>query len=341
MLWLSNLLVRRLGTILSGLGPVVALLTFAGLQPANALTQSQAVSSGIQTEAPQDYLITAEDVLDVYIIDVPELSRQYRVGPSGLLSVPLLPEPLKVAGLTPDQLASQLATVLRSRGLVSNAHVSVTVKESRAHSVAIAGAVKKPQIYYVFGRSTLLDILSLAGGLEDNAGSIVRVTRGPLAAQAMGTADSAEGRQSVEIDLRRLLETGDPSLNVPIFPGDSVTVPLGGVVYVVGAVNKPGGFTLSTQRQGMTVMQVLALAEDAKSTALRDKSVVVRRGAQYAGGREEVPVNLKNIMAGKAPDLPLQANDILYVPDSSSRKALRRAAEAAIQTLTGIAIYRP
>ena len=338
---LRKLLVRRRRTILSGLGAAIALLTFACLATANALGQSQTAASRVQIEAPQDYLITAEDLLDVYIVDVPELSREYRVSPSGQLSVPLLPEPLKVAGLTPDQLADQLAAAVRSHGLVSNPHVSIAVKESRAHSIAIAGAVKKPQIYYVFGRTTLLDVLSMAGGLEDNAGNIVRVTRGPLAMQAVANEGKAEAQRSVEIDLRRLLETGDPALNVPIFPGDSVTVPLGGVVYVVGAVNKPGAFTLSTQRQGMTVMQVLALSEDAKSTALRDKAMVVRRGAQYAGGREEIPVKLKEIMAGKAPDLPLQANDILYVPDSSSRKALHRGAEAAIQTITGIAIYRP
>jgi polysaccharide biosynthesis/export protein len=357
----------RPDTILRRLSAAVTLLTIISTTAAIAAGQSQAAgggapmprpdgagmqvksmrsaASGVQTEAPQDYLISAEDLLDIYIVDVPELSRQYRVSPSGLLSIPLLPDPVKVEGLTPDELANRLAADLRSHGLVSNAHVSITVKESRAHSVAIAGAVKKPQIYYVFGRSNLLDILSLAGGLEENAGSIVRVTRGPLAAQALAksnaSADTTNEQQSLVIDLRRLLETGDPALNVSIFPGDSVTVPLGGVVYVVGAVNKPGGFTLSTQRQGITVMQVLALAEDIKSTAQREKAVLVRRGTEYAGGREEIAVNLKKILAGKAPDLPLQANDILYVPDSFSRRAWRRGAEAAIQAIIGVAIYHP
>ncbi len=336
---------RRMMTSLA-VGIIIVFGLF--VESRNLLGQSPPGSGGIQSsaasvqlEAPQDYLIAAEDLLDLYIIDVTELSRQYRVSPSGVLTLPLLPQPIKATGLTPDQLAHQVAIALNYYGLVTNPHVSVTVKESRAHSVAIGGAVKKPQIYYVFGRTTLLDILSLAGGLEDTAGSVVRIARGPIGTQAIANAGDAEARSSLEIDLRRLLETADPALNVPIFPGDSVTVPLGGVVYVVGAVNKPGGFVLSAQRQGMTVMQVLALAEDTKSTAIRDKAVVVRRGPEYPGGRQEIPVNLKKVMAGKASDLPLQANDVLYVPDSSTRKALRRGAEAAVQTLSGIAIYRP
>lgn len=310
--------------------------------PANE--QSDAAKAAPATSAaPEDYLITAEDLLNVFIIDVPELSREYRVSQTGSLSFPLLKQPLQAEGLTVSQFTSELATALRANGLVSDPHISVTVKESRLHSVAIGGAVKHPQMYTVFGKSSLLDILALAGGLEDDAGSTVRITRGAMATRMAAAQDGGSGaakQESLTIDLKRLLDSGDSSLNVPIYPGDSVMVPLGGIVYVVGAVNRPGGFVLSAQRQGMTVIQVLALAEDVKSTAIRDKSMIVRTGPEFPGGRKEIPINLKAILAGKEPDYPLEANDVLYVPDSSSRKAFRRGAEAALQTLTGIAIYR-
>jgi polysaccharide export outer membrane protein len=140
------------------------------------------------------------------------------------------------------------------------------------------------------------------------------------------------------VDLKNLLD-GDPGLNVPIFPGDTVTIPLGGVVYVVGAVNKPGGFVLSTERHGMTVLQALALAEDAKPTAVRDKALIVRQTSQSNGARQEIPVKLGQIISGKATDVALQPNDILFVPDSAGRKALRRGAEAAIQLVTGVVVW--
>jgi polysaccharide export outer membrane protein len=302
-------------------------------------------ASSAATRVPEDYLISPEDLLDIYIMDVPELSRQYRVTPSGRLVFPLLPSAIKAEGLTPDEISKELASALRANGLVSNPHISVTVKESRLHSVAIAGAVKKPQIYPVFGRTNLLDILSLGGGLDENAGSVVRITRGELGMRAVsdGTrpgAATGAGQQSFTIDLKRLLETGDPELNVAVYPGDSVTVPMGGVVYVVGAVNKPGGFVLSTQRQGLTVTQALALAENPKDTAIKDRALVVRRGEQYPGGRQEIAINLRTVMAGNSPDVVLQPNDILYIPESSSRKALRRGADAAIQMLIGAVIWR-
>jgi len=128
-------------------------------------------------------------------------------------------------------------------------------------------------------------------------------------------------------------------LNVPILPGDRITVPRAGVVYVVGAVNKPGGFELGLNRQRISLLQAVALAEDLKTTALRSKAVLIRGGVSSPIGRSEVPVDLKRVLAGKSPDLELKANDILFVPDSSSRKLLKRGAEAVLQVATGVAIY--
>ncbi len=138
-----------------------------------------------------------------------------------------------------------------------------------------------------------------------------------------------------------LYSTGDPAYNVELYPGDRVTVPRAGIVYVVGAVNKPGGFPIKQSSDGITVLQALALAEDAKSTARRDKTVVIRRDPTAPEGYRQIPLELKKILAGKAEDPSLQANDVLFVPDSSGRKAMRKSLEAALGAATMLTVYRP
>jgi polysaccharide export outer membrane protein len=295
----------------------------------------------------QDTVISADDLLDIYVFDVAEISRQYRVSPSGSITLPLLSGPIAAAGLTPDQLSLAISDKLRTAGLVSNPQVTVAVKESRIQSVAVAGAVKRPQIYPIFGRTTLLDVLSQAEGLADDAGNIAIIRRGEVAMRVLGLQSGQDKADSspalfttASVDLKRLLETGEPGLNLDLYPGDRVTVQRAGIIYVVGAVNRSGGFTLKDDREEMTVLKAIALAEDLKSTAVRNKAMIIRKNPQVSGQREEIPVNLKEVLAGHASDRPMQANDILFVPDSSGKKAMRRAAEAALQITTGIIIWR-
>ncbi len=300
-------------------------------------------SVGSSAASNMEYLIAADDVLDVYVVDVPQFSRDYRVGPDGTITIPLLSSPVPAEGLTLNQLSEVISNKLRAAELVSHPHVVVSVKSSQAHAVAISGAVQTPQIYPIFGPTTLLDVLSQAGGLAPDAGNTSIITRGGPAARASGLAkDSssyAPGGGTLKVDLRKLLATGDPRLNVAIYPGDKVTVQRAGVVYVVGAVQRPGGFTMSSGRDKMTVLQAVAMSEGLKPTALQKKAMIIRRGQQFPDGREEIAVNLKKILAGHAPDPGLKASDILFVPDSASKRALQRGAEAAIQVATGIAIW--
>jgi polysaccharide export outer membrane protein len=140
--------------------------------------------------------------------------------------------------------------------------------------------------------------------------------------------------------LNDLLSSSSSSLNIDVYPGDWVTVPKAGVVYVVGAVNRSGGFVMNTTREHMTVLQAVALAEDLKPTAQREHSMIIRRELSKTGERQEIAVDLKKILAGKTPDVVMQPNDILFVPDSNGKRALRRGAEAAIQIATGLALFR-
>jgi len=141
------------------------------------------------------------------------------------------------------------------------------------------------------------------------------------------------------INLTRLTEAGDPQLNVDLYPGDRVTVQRAGIVYVVGAVNKPGGFPLKEGQDNMTVLQALALAEDVKATASQKRAMIIRKNPMAKDGREEIAINLNKVLEGHEHDAQLQANDILFVPDSPGKKALHRGAEAAVTAATWGFIY--
>ena len=278
-------------------------------------------------------IISPDDVLEVYVMDVAELSRQYRVSPTGKVVVPLLRDPLTAGGLTPAEFSDQLSKQLRDRGLVSDPHIVVTIVGSRLKAVSITGAVKMPQIYPVFGKTTLLDVLSQAQGLADDASNVAVISRGTVGAQSTGQTTQS-------VDIKKLLIDVHPADNVDIYPGDRITVPHAGIVYVVGAVNKPGGFMIKTAN-GMTVLQALAMAEDAKINSVKSKAVIIRPVANAPQGHEQVPVNLSLVLAGKQPDTVMMADDILYVPESASKRAFRNIGQAALQAATLAVVYRP
>jgi polysaccharide export outer membrane protein len=327
----------------------VAFTANVGAQTPTNAPQGEAQSQTVPATPPgqaDDYVIGPDDVLNVYILDVPELSREYRVSNTGTVTVPLLSNPLTAQGLTLVQFSDRLTKELKTAGLVSDPHVTTSVGQSRLHTVAITGAVKKPQIYTVFSQTTLLDVLSQAEGLESDAGNTAVVHRGDIATHALGldsdkalTAEQLEAARTVSVDLKRLLEGVEPKLNLEVYPGDRITVPRAGVVYVVGAVNKPGGFTMAATTRGITVLQALALAEDTKSTAQRDKSLIIRKDSQSPEGRAQIPVDLKKILRGQSPDPSLQAEDILFVPDSSGKRALHRGLESILQVTSGVVVY--
>jgi polysaccharide export outer membrane protein len=296
----------------------------------------------------EETLIYPNDLLFIQVFDVDQMTREYRVSATGTLAFPLLTEPIRAAGLGPQQLAEVISRKCIEAGVLTRPQISVTIRESRVHAVAIAGAVKNPQIYPVFGRMTLLDILTQAGGLTDDAGSSVTITRGEVSRRVLesGGGGAVEGGKSqplpltVTIDLRRLQETGDPSLNVDVYAGDRVTVQRAGVVYVLGAVVRPGGYVLSEARQDMTVLKALALAGDLKFSAKGKKAMILRPNSSAPGGREEIRVDLHAMLKGHAADKALQSNDILFVPDSTALKALSRAGDIAMTDAGWAAVYK-
>ena len=312
--------------------------------PLESQSSPAASSPSAAATISDDYLIGEDDVLNVYVVDVPEFSRQYRVSSAGTVSVPMLPQPISAAGLTLVQFSDRLAQELKASGLVSSAHVSTSVDQSRLHAVAITGAVKRPQVYPLFTRTTLLDMISQAEGLADDAGEVAIIQRGEIANHVM-EADSrqnpnpAQPSSQTSVDLKQLFDGRSANANVAIYPGDRITVPRAGVVYVVGAVNKPGGFTMKANSHGMTVLQAIALAENTTNTAVRNQSMIIRNDATAPDGHKQIPVDLKKLLQGKGPDPTLQAEDVLFVPDSSGKRALHRTIDSILQVTTGVAIY--
>jgi polysaccharide biosynthesis/export protein len=309
--------------------------------PSSAAIPPDGIRAGARPPTPSDYVISPDDLLDITVFDVPEMSHHYRVSPSGSISIPLVDHPIAAAGLTPDGLSGAIRERLQGDGLVRNPEVTIEVAESRLHSVAVEGAVRKPQIYPVFGKTTLLDVLAQAEGLADDAGDLAVVSRGDASLRG-AKADGQQGSYpaALQVDLKRLMATNDPNLNIELYPGDRVTVERAGVVYVVGAVNHPGGFVLASQHQPMTVLKALALAEDLKPTARGNDALIIPPKTSGSGNIEGLPVRVKDILARKAADQPLHAGEILFVPDSLGKRAARRAAEAAVEAATGVIIWR-
>ena len=349
---------------------------------------------------PHDYVIGAGDLLGIYVFDVQELSREVRVSQTGTIGIPLVPVRLHVAGLTEMQVEQKIAEVLEANGLVTHADVSVSVKEHKSKPITIVGAVQHPMVYEADRPVTLLEVLAEAGGIANDAGDTIIVSRPsqdttsdpneppeigpeqtlpaksspadtsqppatpssaatpstntkntqkdapPTASASAGDAttnspSSAEPpplTNTITINLSEVMETGDTKNNIPLQAGDVVTVPHAGVVYVLGAVGRAGGYVLSNDRTQLTTLKILSLAGGLTRTAKSDKAVIVRK--DNLGQQHEVPIDLKKVLNRKAEDLQLQPSDILYVPESGSKQALFRAVEFGLALGSGVALYR-
>ena len=350
--------------------------------------------------APHDYIIGSGDVLGIQVFDVPELSGDVRVSQVGSIGIPLVPVRLHVAGLTETQTQQKIAEVLEANGLVSHPQVNVNVKERKSKPITIVGAVAHPMVYQAEGPVTLIEVLAQAGGIANDAGDSVIVTRtesadsdeslepppigledivpaaptqtssaetgGAAATQANPVSEGATPHPAaatpaadtsgsllseaaasnqphapsniITVNLNELLEAGGSQNNIMLQAGDIVTVPHAGIVYVLGAVTRPGGFVVSNDRFQLTTLKVLALAGGMTRTARTSQAVVIRRDNQ--GRQHEVAVDLKKVVNREAEDLQLQPSDVLYIPENAAKQAMLRAAELGLAIGSAVAIFR-
>jgi polysaccharide biosynthesis/export protein len=308
---------------------------------------------------PVETPIGAGDLIHIDVFDVPELARDVRVGDTGDVSLPLIPGRIHAAGLTTFELEAKIENLLVENGLVTHPQVSVFIKEQLSQPVSVVGAVQHPMVMQVLRPTTVLEVLAAAGGIADDAGSVVLVTHGGLnpeiqlpnapakpVTQPQNVAPKGGGQDSPLPDgptetvrLKDLLVSGDPTFNIPVYGGDVVSVPRSGIVYVIGAVTAPGGYVLENRGDKISVLKAIAMAHGTTSTAKSNSGLLVRQDPK-TGAKQEIHVPVKKIIEQKIDDVPLQAGDILYVPDSTAKKALAKTGQAAVLVGTGILIYR-
>jgi polysaccharide biosynthesis/export protein len=319
----------------AALASVTALLLFLTPAASSANAQSDDAPKAAPHDLPpsEDYKIGADDVLTVAVTDAPEFGGKFRVTDSGMIDVPGVPDPIRAEGVTPFELSHTIRQALIDAKQLRNPHVSVYVDEFHGRTVTILGAVAKPAVYPLQKRTTVVEALSLAGGAQPNAGNVVTIIRGPASAEATNTPTG-----SVQIlQLNNLTTGSDLSVNVEVKNGDVISVSAAALVYVVGAVVKPGGFTMADPGSGVSVIQAVALAQGLNSVASHHGLIVRQSTSEH--GRVEIPVDLSLMMNGKSTDVLLAPNDILFVPSSGTKKTLKALGDVALAAAQGIAIY--
>jgi len=279
--------------------------------------------------------IGPNDLIAVSVYDAPELTRTVRVGADGLIRLPMLKQRLKAVGLLPAELEQLIAQALSAEQILVDPVVTVTVVEYHSRPISVMGAVKNPVTFQAIGAVSLLEALTRAGGLSPEAGPEILVTR------TQPGADGTPVTVTQRVATKALIDAADPEANVKLYGGEEVRVPEAPKVYVVGNVKKPGAYPVQDSTE-TTVLRMLAMAEGLAPYA--GKQAYIIRRDERTGARHELPIELKKILERKAPDVPLMANDILYVPDNSGRRAtvsvLDRVAGFGAATASGVLIWR-
>jgi polysaccharide export outer membrane protein len=296
-------------------------------QPVRSLSPVNSGGGAQSTAASSDLPIQRignDDLLGVSVYDSPELTRTVRVDSSGEIRLPMIHQHIKAAGLFPMDLEKAIASVLTEENVLVDPIVTVNVVEYRSRPISVVGAVRTPVTFQATGSVRLLDAISQAGGLTENAGPEIIVS------QNSGESSGNDPAVVQRIPVRKLIDAVDPSLNLALHGGEEVRVPEAGKFYVLGNVHKSGAFSL-TDGSESTVLKALALSEGLEHFT-GHTAYIYRSNAATNGGRQEIAIELKKIMQRKAPDVSLLANDILYVPEAAGRKATL----TALDRMTGI-----
>ena len=268
-------------------------------------------------------IIGANDLIAVSVYDTPELTRTVRVGEDGSIRLPMLQRRIHAAGLMPVQLEAAIVAALKAERILIDPLVTVTMAEYNSRPIQVAGAVKKPVTFQAVGHVTLLEALARAEGLREDAGSEILVST---------TQPGENGKGSTltrRIPVQGLIDAADPELNLTLSGGEDIRVPEAGRIFVVGNVKKPGAYPLRNGAE-CSILQALAYSEGLMPFAAK-QAFIYRREA--SGSKNELPIELEQIMKRKAPDVPQVANDIQYIPDNKGRRLCTKA----IETIVGIA----
>ncbi|MFA7535199.1 MAG: SLBB domain-containing protein [Desulfuromonadales bacterium] len=249
------------------------------------------LSAGPGHAVDNNYRIGEGDIIRITVYDNPDLTTQTRVTSNGTINFPLIGT-VQIGALSVGQVAEAIAGRL-SGGYLVDPQVAVFVEEFRSQKAVIMGEVATPGLYELSGHTTLLQLISKAGGVTPDADDTVSIRR---------TAEGRAGEQVVTVDLQKILETGDPSLDVAILDGDSIFVNKAGVFYVTGEVRKPDSYRLE---KGISVITAITKAGGFTELASKGKVRIIRK----IDGREKTITNVSL-------HEPVQVNDVIVVPES-------------------------
>jgi polysaccharide biosynthesis/export protein len=300
-----------------------ALLLLCSIAPAQTAppvpARPSSAGSASAPEEPAKLVIGRGDLVEVSVFGATDFNKQVRVSDDGDIALPFI-TPVVVEGLTTKQAEDVIAEKLSVGGFFNNPRVSVFVKDYVTQGVSVLGEVQKPGIYQMLGSRTLLDAISVAGGTTPKAGRVVTITH----------RDHPDTPETASLSTT----AGDGGRNnVQLRPGDIVLVSKAGIVYVVGAVRQPTGIVL--ENPSLTVLQAIAMAQGTDPTASLNGAKVIRKSS---GQASEIPIPLKRILAGKSPDIKVQADDIVFIPSSTAKAAGRRGLDAILQAATGVSM---
>jgi polysaccharide biosynthesis/export protein len=266
-----------------------------------------------------------DDLVAVSVYDSPELTRTLRLETDGTVRLPLLKRPVQAAGLFPGELETSIAEALTTEQILVDPVVKVTVVEYHSRPIAVMGAVRKPVTFQAVGTVTLLDALARAEGLTNEAGTEILLTR------EAGMVD--------RIPVKRLMKDADPAVNFTLHGGEEIRVPEAGKIFVVGNVRKPGAFPVRDAADN-SVLKMVAVSEGLLPYASK-QAYVYRRNA--SGAKQEIPIELDKIMQRKSPDVPLEVDDVLYIPDNKTRRTamtvVDRLTTFGSSTASGVLIW--
>jgi polysaccharide export outer membrane protein len=275
--------------------------------------------------AAQALTVGSGDLIEIAMYDNGDLSGRFRVDEKGDITVPLLGL-VHVEGLT----AEQVGTTIESRYVEADilkpgkAHATVFIAEYASQGILVNGEVKTPGLYPALGVRMFNDVMTAAGGVSAVASSKVIVTR------------KSDPDHPITVDFNP--EALTPVVpRIQIFPGDTITVPRAGIVYVLGRVNRPGGFVLDG-RKTLTVETAMALAAGSGAAAAMNHAHLVR--TLDDGRKEDIILNINKILDAKAPDVALKDGDILFIPTATGKLVMQQAISSALSIGTSVITYR-
>jgi polysaccharide export outer membrane protein len=280
-----------------------------------------------------DYKLGPDDQIIIRSAQVAELNdRPFRIDADGFVDLPIVGR-IQAGGLTIQ--AFEAALVARLREYVREPQVYVTLGQFRGEPVFFVGAFRAPGIYPLTGRRTLVEMMTIVGGIQPNASRRIKITRrtdyGPL--PLPNAVENLEKKIStLEISMESLTENINPEEDIVLQPYDIISVERAERVYVSGDVLKPAAIELG-ERVSISIAQALTEAGGFGPTANRNQ-VRVLRLISGTNRRAEILVDANKVFAGKAKDFPLLPNDVLYVPTSLTNKLL-------VASATGMVSYLP